>query len=165
MERTEHQPGSGASGGSTSAAGATTGSQGASGRPSNAAENLADDVRARAQQGKEAVNERVGQAHDKANELKASVADKLESGADALRQRTREGTRRVAAATAEAGTAATQRIEGYTDSVATRMERTAGWLRRGDISDSIVQQVQEHPARSLVIAVGVGYLLGRLLKD
>jgi ElaB/YqjD/DUF883 family membrane-anchored ribosome-binding protein len=126
---------------------------------------MADDVRARAQQGKEVVSDHVGQARDKANELKTSVADKLESGADTLRQRTRDGSRRVAAATAEAGTAATQRLEGYSESVANRMERTAGWLRRGDIGDSIVQQVQEHPARSLVIAVGVGYLLGRLLKD
>jgi hypothetical protein len=107
-------------------------------------------------------------AKDKINDTKSTIADKLESGAGSLRSRTREGAERVAAATSDLGAAATQRLQNYSDTVATRMERTAGWLRRrdvGDVGENIVQQVQKHPVRSLLIAVGIGYLLGRSLSD
>ena len=112
--------------------------------------------------------EHMRQARDKINDTKSNIADKLETGAGTLRSRTREGAERVAAATSDLGTAATQRLQNYSDTVATRMERTAGWLRRrdaGDFTDNIVQQVQDHPVRTLLIAVGVGYLLGRSLSD
>jgi len=96
------------------------------------------------------------------------MADKLEAGAEKLRYRTREGTEKVAAMGADMGAVATQRLNRYSDSVATRMERTAGWLRGGDLGDlgeAIVEQVQDHPTRTLLITLGVGYLLGRLVKD
>ena len=102
------------------------------------------------------------------NDTKETIADKLESGASRLRSRTREGAERVAAHTSDLGAAATQRLQNYSDTVATRMERTAGWLRRrdvGEFGDNIVEQLQSHPVRTLLIAVGVGYILGRSLSD
>jgi hypothetical protein len=107
-------------------------------------------------------------ARDKINDTKSTIADRLETGAGQLRSRTREGAERVAAATSDLGAAATQRLQNYSDTVATRMERTAGWLRRrdvGDVSDNIVEQVQKHPVRTLLIAVGVGFILGRSFSD
>ncbi len=107
-------------------------------------------------------------AKDKINDTKATIADRLESSADTLRSRTREGAERVANATSDLGAAATQRLQNYSDTVATRMERTAGWLRRrdvGDFSDNIAEHVQNHPVRTLLIALGIGYLLGRSLSD
>jgi ElaB/YqjD/DUF883 family membrane-anchored ribosome-binding protein len=171
MERSEHQPGGVAGSGSAAgSAGMASGAHGSSARTSETPAGMADDARSRVQEGAAGGRQTspAGQVRDKATEIKTTVADKLESGADRLRQRTREGAQRVASATAEAGAAATQRLEDYSDTVATRMERTAGWLRRGeigDLGDTIVQQVQEHPARSLLIAASVGYLLGRLFKD
>jgi hypothetical protein len=126
-----------------------------------------DDGRSRAQPGRDGGPERA-RVREKAAELKTTLADKLEAGADTLRYRTRDGAEYVAARSADIGAAATQRLGHYSDTVASGMERTAGWLRRGDlgdVGDVIVEQVQEHPARTLLITLGVGYLIGRMLKD
>ena len=48
------------------------------------------------------------------------------------------------------------------------MEAGANWLRNADLNkirDSIEQQVKEKPAQSLLIALGVGYLLGKALRQ
>jgi hypothetical protein len=108
------------------------------------------------------------EVRDKATDFKSSLADKLEIGADQLRSKTRQGAERVAAASADLGAAATQRLGNYSDTVATGMERTAGWLRRrdlGDIGDAIVEQVQEHPVRTLLVTLAIGYFVGRAFSD
>jgi hypothetical protein len=169
VERNEERVGStgrGAPGSESAAAGA--GSD-ATARPSGPGGGRppADDGRSRAQPSKGGGAERPG-VREKAADLKATLADKLEAGADTLRYRTRDGAEYVAARSADIGAAATQRIGHYSDSVASGMDRTAGWLRRGDlgdVGDIIVQQVQEHPTRTLLITLGVGYLIGRMLKD
>ena len=107
-------------------------------------------------------------AREKATDLKSSLADKLETSADQLRSKTRQGAERVAAASADLGAAATQRLGDVSDTVASGMERTAGWLRRrdlGDIGDAIVDQVQEHPVRTLLVTLAIGYLVGRSFSD
>ena len=53
------------------------------------------------------------------------------------------------------------------DRVAGGMEKSAEWLRDADIDSlksGIEHQVKEHPGRTLLIAVGVGYLLGRAFR-
>src|SRR5580704_10092080 len=65
---------------------------------STGASGTADDVRARVQQGREAVTGRVEQVLERAVELKGTLADKLEAGADTLRIKTREGTEQVTVA-------------------------------------------------------------------
>jgi hypothetical protein len=115
-----------------------------------------------------AVGDTIRDARDKTRDAKATIADKLEVGAGRLRSRTREGAERVAAATSDIGTAATQRLQNYSDTVASRMEQTAGWLRRrdvGDLTDTVAAQVRDHPVRTLLIALGVGYILGRSFTD
>jgi hypothetical protein len=117
---------------------------------------------------RQSTTEPLRDVREKAADLKSSLADKLETGADRLRSRTRQGAERVAAASADLGAAATQRLGNYSDTVATGMERTAGWLRRrelGDIGDAIVEQVQEHPVRTLLVTLAVGYLVGRSFSD
>jgi hypothetical protein len=108
------------------------------------------------------------EARERATDLKSSLADKLEMGADQVRSKTRQGAERVAAASADLGAAATQRLGNYSDTVASGMERTAGWLRRrdlGDIGDAIVEQVQEHPVRTLLVTLAIGYFVGRSFSD
>jgi ElaB/YqjD/DUF883 family membrane-anchored ribosome-binding protein len=55
-----------------------------------------------------------------------------------------------------------------TDRMAEGMESTAHWLRDADLEGMIMRferVVRTHPFRALFVAVGVGYLLGRGLRD
>jgi hypothetical protein len=106
---------------------------------------------------------------ERAGTLKNSLADALETGAERLRHRGSGGqTGQLAAATT--GGAATMgdgRTAQVTDRVASGMDATAGWLRDADLEGmrtSIETQVKEHPGRTLLIAVGLGYLLGKALR-
>ena len=106
--------------------------------------------------------ERVGTAKDK-------LANALESGAERLRERGQANTT-LAGASAEGSTTAIQgdgRVAQLSDRVAGGMEATADWLRTADIDSlksGIENQVKEHPGRTLLIAVGLGYLIGRAFR-
>lgn len=104
---------------------------------------------------------------DRAAGAKDSLADMLESGAEKLRQRAGDGS--LAGAGPTGGTAAItdDRMTQVTTKVAGGMEATAGWLRDADLDSlkaSVETQVKEHPGRTLLIAVGLGYLLGKALR-
>jgi ElaB/YqjD/DUF883 family membrane-anchored ribosome-binding protein len=101
-------------------------------------------------------------ARERAGQLKATVADRLETGAGRLRQRTTDTAKldRAVALTKE-------KVAEASDSVATRMETTAEWLRAANMASvqrRLEKQVKENPARALLIAAGIGYLLGRAFK-
>ncbi|MFI5242333.1 MAG: hypothetical protein ACHQRL_04935 [Gemmatimonadales bacterium] len=101
-------------------------------------------------------------ARERAGQLKATVADRLETGAGRLRQRTTDTAKldRAVARTKE-------KVAEASDSVATRMETTAEWLRAANMASvqrRLEKQVKENPARALLIAAGIGYLLGRAFK-
>jgi hypothetical protein len=54
------------------------------------------------------------------------------------------------------------------DKVAGGMHSAADWLRDADldgIKSGIEHQVQEHPGRTLLVAVGLGYLIGKAFRD
>ena len=108
-----------------------------------------------------------GTVRDRAGNLKESLADALETGADRLRARGGQGG---LAGSTGAGSVAVEgdgRMTQVTDRVAGGMEATADWLRDADLDGlrtGIEQQVKEHPGRSLLIAVGLGYLLGKALR-
>lgn len=103
---------------------------------------------------------------EKAGSAKDSLADALESGADKLRQKSQGG--QYAGATGEGslsigGTDLTPAAE----KLAGGMQATAGWLREADLDSlktGVEGQVKEHPGRTLLIAVGVGYLLGKAFR-
>jgi ElaB/YqjD/DUF883 family membrane-anchored ribosome-binding protein len=106
--------------------------------------------------------ERVGTAKDK-------LANALESGAERLRDRGHGGPT-LAGATAEGTTTTVQgdgKVAQVSDRVAGGMEATADWLRTADIDSlksGIENQVKEHPGRTLLIAAGLGYLIGRAFR-
>lgn len=101
--------------------------------------------------------------------FKNTIADALESGAEKLR---RQGAAsQVASTSAEAGgsftVAAEGRFEQTSHQLAGGMQGAADWLREADLDGlkaGIERQVKEHPGRSLAIAVGVGYLLGKAFR-
>ena len=108
-------------------------------------------------------------ARDRAGNLKNSLADALESGADRLRQRA-GGQSGSLAGTTDAGSVAMENDGRLTDvsrSVATGMQSSAEWLRDADLDGlklGIEKQVKEHPGRTLLIAVGLGYLIGKAFR-
>lgn len=101
---------------------------------------------------------------DKAAGIPSMIADGLEAGAKALKQR------QPAAAGAEGTAVAVQNdssIAAVTDTLASGMQSSADWLRDADfdqLKTGVEKQVKEHPARSLLIALGAGYLIGKALR-
>jgi hypothetical protein len=102
----------------------------------------------------------------KASALPAMLADGLEAGAEALRQRKASMT--PAAATGSSMTVAEDSsIAAVTDTLASSMQSSAEWLRDADmdkLKQGVEKQVKEHPARSLLVALGAGYLIGKALR-
>ena len=108
-------------------------------------------------------------AKDKATELKATLADKLEAGANKLRsQQTSTGAYAGATGSGSASVGADNgQLGQISDKLASGMQATADWLRDADMDQmkaSIEKQVKEHPGRTLLIAVGLGYLLGKAFR-
>jgi ElaB/YqjD/DUF883 family membrane-anchored ribosome-binding protein len=108
---------------------------------------------------------------DKAGTLKNSLADALESGAERLRQQAAGGG-------ATAGSAATggsvgmladgsNRTVEMSNQVAGGLQGAADWLRDADLDglkSGLERQVKDHPGRTLAVAVGLGYLLGKAIR-
>jgi hypothetical protein len=100
----------------------------------------------------------------KASAIPSMLADGLEAGAQALRQR------KPATSGAGGGSPAIpddSSITAVTDTLATGMQSSAEWLRDADLDklkEGVEKQVKEHPARSLLVALGAGYLIGKALR-
>ena len=152
---------SGASGASAGASGlgGTTGASGTSaGNLKDRAANLSSTARERA-------GEFAGTAREKAGELKSTLADKLEQGADRLRSR--GGSASFAGAAGDGSVAMENRADQLTTRLAGGMQSSAEWLREADLENmrvGIERQVRENPGRSLLVAVGLGYLLGKAFR-
>ena len=103
---------------------------------------------------------------DKAGNAKNALADKLEAGAERLQQRG-QGNQFATAGEGSMAVEAEGRLTAVTSSVASGMQETADWLREADLAslkEGVEQQVKEHPGRTLLIALGVGYLLGKAFR-
>ena len=58
-------------------------------------------------------------------------------------------------------------IAAVTDTLASGMQSSADWLRDADLDQlkaGVEKQVKEHPARSLLVALGAGYLIGKAFR-
>jgi hypothetical protein len=101
---------------------------------------------------------------DKASGIPGMLADGLQAGAEALRQRrpsTETSTGSSVAITSD------PTIAAVTDTLASGMQSSADWLRDADLDklkEGVEKQVKEHPARSLLVALGAGYLIGKALR-
>ena len=110
--------------------------------------------------------EKLGQVKDKARELQSTLADRLDAGAEKLRQRNASGTLAGATGTGSVDVSTdSSRTANVQDSVARGMEKSADWLRNGDLKADIERQVRDNPGRSLLIALGLGYVLGKALRN
>ena len=100
---------------------------------------------------------------NKASGLPAMLADGLQAGAEALRQR------RASAEVPGSSVAISNdpTIAAVTDTLASGMQSSADWLRDADIDklkEGVEKQVKEHPARTLLVALGAGYLIGKAFR-
>ena len=101
---------------------------------------------------------------DKAAGLPGLLADGLEAGANALKQRQPSA---VSGDGSSVAASSDSNITAVTETLASGMQSSADWLRQADMDKlkaGVEQQVKEHPARSLLIALGAGYLIGKALR-
>ena len=101
---------------------------------------------------------------DKASDIPSIIADGLEAGAKALRH-----NRPMTETPGSASVALTKdsTVAAVTDTLASGMQSSAEWLREADLEKmqaGVEKQVKEHPARSLLIALGAGYLIGKAFR-
>ena len=159
----------GTTGGTTGAGmaggGAPAGGFSTSNSPSDVGGQMGGSQTGRTEQAKEKVQDKLGQVKDKARDLQATLADRLDSGAEKLRQRNQNAT--LAGATTDGGAAglvSDERMANVQDSVARGMSKSADWLRNGDMKADIEKQVRDNPGRTLLIALGLGYVLGKAFR-
>ena len=125
-----------------------------------------------------------GKAREKASQLKATLADKLEQGAQKIRERAASYHKESVGSTAtsselgqspgastgtSAGTTARaeHKLERASESLAHGMESTANWVRNADldkVKGNVESQVRANPGRALLVALGIGYLLGKVIR-
>jgi len=101
---------------------------------------------------------------DKASGIPGMLADGLQAGAEALRQR-RPSTETSAGSSVAITNDPT--IAAVTDTLASGMQSSADWLRDADLDklkEGVEKQVKEHPARTLLVALGAGYLIGKAFR-
>jgi ElaB/YqjD/DUF883 family membrane-anchored ribosome-binding protein len=134
------------------------------------ASGIADRARSAASTAGEKLADVGSTVRDRAGNLKETLASALETGAERLRQQGAGGGQ-VAGAAATGGSAGMvaedSRLGQATNQLAGGMQGAADWLRDTDLDglkSGIERQVKEHPGRTLAVAVGVGYLLGKALR-
>jgi hypothetical protein len=168
--------GTGGFGGSASGSSGTGGYAGASDASfsrdtSGESGGVADRARNAMGTAQEKLSDAGSSVRDRAGSLKNSLADALESGAERLRQQAAGGgqTAGAAATGGSVGMVADQsnRMNEMSNQVAGGLQASADWLRDADLDgmrSGLERQVKEHPGRTLAVAVGLGYLLGKAIR-
>ncbi len=133
------------------------------------ASGLADRARDLASNAQDKLSDAGSAVRDRAGNLKNSLADALDTGADKLRNKTSTASTGQLAGAVGTSVAALDdgRLAHAGESVAGGMKATADWLRDADLDglkSGLEQQVKQHPGRTLLIAAGVGYLLGKAFR-
>jgi hypothetical protein len=156
------------SGGATGGFGASGG--GASGGSvAGGAGGLADRAKNVAGNAQERLSDVGSTVRDRAGQAKNSLADVLQAGAERLRSRGGQ-SQQVASTTGYGEGALTTdggRVSELSERVAGGLQSSADWLREADIDSlrhGVERQVRENPGRTLLIAVGLGYLLGKAFR-
>jgi len=134
---------------------------GGSSRMEQRAEDMKEAARDRLGATKETAREKLNATKEKAYNLKSTLADKLEQGAEKLRHKSETTT------VTEVGADTERKARKASDKVAAGMENTADWLRNADVDSmksGIEHQVRTNPGRTLLVALGLGYVVGRIFR-
>lgn len=125
------------------------------------AEDMKESARDRLGATKETAREKLNATREKAYNLKSTLADKLEQGAEKLRHKADTTT------VTEVGADTERKARRASDKVASGMENTAEWLRSADMDSmksGLENQVRSNPGRTLLVALGLGYVVGRMFR-
>ena len=120
---------------------------------------LAQKAQAAVAGARDTAGEVIDTTRGKAGDLQATLADKLEESASAVRDRSgvaSETRARRSGKMAKAG-----------EALAGRLDRTAGWLRENELADLkglVQEEARARPGRTALIAVAIGFLLGRSFR-
>ena len=109
----------------------------------------------------------VDSARGETGNVQATVADRLEAGAQRLRARTSGMTDDVRIGGRGRSIASRARTEEASRTIAAGMDRTAMWLRENDLTDLatlLQRELRERPGRVALVALGVGILVGRATR-
>jgi hypothetical protein len=157
--------GAGTGGSSAGTSGSSFGSS-SGGSSGSDASGIADRARDIAGNAKDKLADVGSSVREGAGNAKDKLADALESGANKLRQRGGQG--QFSASTGSTDVNVTSDgVSQVSDRVAGGMQATADWLRDADMDSlrtGVERQVKEHPGRTLLFAVGLGYLLGKAFR-
>ena len=147
--------------GSAGVSGASGGSMGGTGTEQGKMDRAKEQLGSARDKAKEGLST----AREKAGQLKNSLADKLDAGADRLRG---QGGQQFATATGDGSVGVSEgQLDRVARPLASGMHSTAEWLRENDLDSmkhGIEQQVRDHPGRTLLIAAGLGYLIGKAFR-
>ncbi|HEX7979002.1 MAG TPA: hypothetical protein VF461_10395 [Gemmatimonadaceae bacterium] len=161
----------GAGFGGTSAQGSQAGSQGTGTADASFSRDTSGESHNMGDRARSALADAGSTVRDRAGNLKNSLADALESGAERLRNQGAGGGQMAGAAATggSAGMVSEQsgRMADMSNQVAGGLQGAADWLRDADLDgmkSGLERQVKEHPGRTLAIAVGLGYLLGKAIR-
>jgi ElaB/YqjD/DUF883 family membrane-anchored ribosome-binding protein len=112
------------------------------------AQQVAGDVKDKAQQAMDKAQDIGNQAVDRADAATTTVGEKMTDAAQALRERA----------------PATGTVSNVADSAADTLERAGTYLQEQDLADmraDLEGMIRRYPVQSLLIGLGVGYLLAR----
>ena len=148
---------------------ANVGGSGMTGASADADGRFADRARELAGSAKDRLADVGATARERAGHLRTNLADALESSADKLRRRAGEAGGQFGGATGSATVplADEEHMGQVAGKVAGGMDATAEWIRDIDVEGmklGIERQVKEHPGRTLLIAIGLGYLIGKAFR-
>lgn len=113
-------------------------------------------------QAKDVAGDKLGQAKEKASQLKSTLADKLEAGASSLRQPA--GGASQFAADGSIAANGNPQLQKLQETGAAAMQKSAEFLRNGDLKATVEDQMRTNPGRTLLIALGLGYVLGKAIR-
>jgi len=130
---------------------ATDTAHGAVDSVANKAQQVAGDVKDKAQQAADKAQDLGQQAVDRADDATTTVGGKMTDAAQAIREHA----------------PASGTIGNVADTAATTLERAGTYLQQQDLTDmraDLENIIRQHPIESLLVGLGVGYLLARSIR-
>ena len=122
---------------------------------SDTAQNVKDKVTDAAATTRQKVSNAGRQASDKIDEKRGPAADALQSAASSIHEKAE-------------GLPGGETVKSVAHSAAEKLETTAGYIREHDIKtmlSDVEEIVKRNPGPSLLIAVAVGFLIGRAFRE
>jgi ElaB/YqjD/DUF883 family membrane-anchored ribosome-binding protein len=129
-------------------------------------ESVGDSLAEGTQKIKDTLSDAANRAQHKGKELGRAAIEKIEQG-----RQTAAGSLQSAATTLHQTAddlPGVQTARSMTHTVASRLESVAGYLRDHDtkrMMTDVERAVKNHPGQSMLIAIGVGFLVGRAFRS